>query len=111
MKTAKNINRCKQGSIQTGVTAVLPHKGNCFKEKCPAAVHVINGFGKSTGLLQVQELGTIETPVLLTNLWGDEETAVADENSEEALDIFPVATENNFRAGKLIIDAILNGEM
>lgn len=57
----------KRGSIQTGVTAVLPHPGNCFREKCPAATHVINGFGKSVGLIQVQELGTIETPLLLTN--------------------------------------------
>lgn len=55
------------GDIQTGVTAVLPHEGNIFKEKVPAAVHVINGFGKSAGLMQINELGTLETPVILTN--------------------------------------------
>ena len=57
----------QNGAVQTGVTAVLPHGGNCFLEKCPAAAHVINGFGKSTGLVQVQELGTLETPIVLTN--------------------------------------------
>jgi len=55
------------GEIRTGVTAVLPHNGNLFKEKIIAASHVINGFGKSTGLIQINELGTIETPILLTN--------------------------------------------
>lgn len=53
--------------IHTGVTAVLPHGGNLFRNKVMAACSVINGFGKSIGLLQVQELGTIETPILLTN--------------------------------------------
>jgi len=55
------------GEIRTGVTAVLPHGGNIFKEKLIAASHVINGFGKSAGLIQINELGTIETPILLTN--------------------------------------------
>ena len=53
--------------IQTGVTAVLPHGGNLFRDKVMATCAVINGFGKSIGLLQVQELGTIETPIILTN--------------------------------------------
>lgn len=56
--------------IQTGVTALLPHDGNIFLEKLPAAVHVINGYGKSTGLIQVEEMGVIETPLLLTNTFG-----------------------------------------
>lgn len=55
------------GKIQTGVTALLPHVGNIFTDKVPAACHVINGFGKSTGLIQIQELGNIETPIILTN--------------------------------------------
>jgi len=55
------------GVIKTGVTAILPHEGNIFKDKLIAACHVINGFGKSTGLIQIEELGTIETPVILTN--------------------------------------------
>lgn len=53
--------------ILTGVTAILPHGDDLYREKVPAAVAVINGFGKSAGLIQVAELGSIETPVLLTN--------------------------------------------
>ncbi|OLS03083.1 DmpA family aminopeptidase [Tissierella creatinophila] len=55
------------GKIKTGVTAIIPHVGNIFKEKLIAASHVINGFGKSTGLIQIDELGTIETPIIMTN--------------------------------------------
>ena len=55
------------GNIHTGITAILPHKSNMFKEKVVAASYSYNGFGKSIGLLQVDELGTIETPILLTN--------------------------------------------
>jgi len=55
------------GPVRTGVTAVLPHGGNLFREKVVAAVHVINAFGKATGTTQVAELGVIETPVILTN--------------------------------------------
>lgn len=57
----------KGGDVHTGVTAVIPHGGDLFHDKCMAAAHVINGFGKSAGLVQVTELGTIETPLLLTN--------------------------------------------
>ncbi len=53
--------------IRTGVTAIKPHSGNPFLEKVPAAVHVANGFGKFVGTTQVQELGVLETPILLTN--------------------------------------------
>ncbi len=53
--------------IRTGVTAVLPHGGNLYREKVPAAVHVANGFGKLAGSTQVNELGEIETPIVLTN--------------------------------------------
>ena len=52
--------------IRTGVTAILPHGGNVFREKVPAAVVVGNGFGKLAGVTQIQELGEIETPILLT---------------------------------------------
>ena len=55
------------GDVQTGVTALLPHPGDTFHEKVPAAAHVINGFGKTAGLVQIQELGTLETPILFTN--------------------------------------------
>ncbi|WP_441985597.1 DmpA family aminopeptidase [Microvirga sp. 2YAF29] len=53
--------------IRTGVTAIVPHDGNLYRRKPIAAAHVLNGFGKSTGLVQVEELGVIETPILLTN--------------------------------------------
>lgn len=54
-------------SVRTGVTAILPHPGNIFRDKVPAAIYVGNGFGKLIGLSQVNELGEIETPILLTN--------------------------------------------
>jgi D-aminopeptidase len=58
------------GNLRTGFTAVLPHQGNIFLEKLAAGSDVINGFGKSAGLIQVDELGTLETPILLTNTFG-----------------------------------------
>ncbi|QDH81514.1 P1 family peptidase [Echinicola soli] len=54
-------------SVRTGVTAILPHGGNVFQEKVPGAVYVGNGFGKLAGTTQVEELGNIETPIVLTN--------------------------------------------
>lgn len=54
-------------SIRTGVTAILPHDGNMFQEKVPAAIFVGNGFGKLAGSTQVIELGNLETPIILTN--------------------------------------------
>lgn len=56
--------------IRTGVTAILPHGGNLFQLKVPAAVYVGNGFGKAAGFLQVRELGNLETPIILTNTLG-----------------------------------------
>ena len=59
---------CIEGdSIRTGVTAIVPHPGNIFHNKVPAAIYVGNGFGKLAGSTQVRELGNIETPVILTN--------------------------------------------
>ncbi|WP_461115632.1 DmpA family aminopeptidase [Spirosoma jeollabukense] len=58
----------KQGqNIRTGVTAILPHDGNQFQQKSPAAIYIGNGFGKLAGYSQVEELGTLETPIILTN--------------------------------------------
>jgi len=54
-------------SIRTGVTAILPHLGNVFQNKVPAAIYIGNGFGKLAGYSQVKELGNIETPIILTN--------------------------------------------
>lgn len=56
-----------EGPVRTGVTAILPHRGSLFRDKVRAAIHVINGFGKATGLAQVGELGVLETPLVLTN--------------------------------------------
>jgi D-aminopeptidase len=56
-----------EGDVRTGVTAVLPHDGDLFQDKPVAAAVVLNGFGKSIGLMQVNELGVLETPILLTN--------------------------------------------
>jgi D-aminopeptidase len=57
----------KGSNIRTGVTAILPHGGNIFQEKVPAAVYVGNGFEKLAGYTQINELGNIETPIVLTN--------------------------------------------
>lgn len=56
--------------VCTGVTAILPHQGNLFREKVCASSFVINGFGKTTGLVQIQELGVIESPIMLTDTFG-----------------------------------------
>ena len=53
-------------SVRTGVTAILPHAGNVYQERVPAALHVGNGFGKLIGATQLRELGELETPILLT---------------------------------------------
>ncbi len=60
-------NHIKGGDIRTGATAIFPHNGNIFQEKVPAAIYVGNGFGKLAGYTQVKELGTLETPIILTN--------------------------------------------
>lgn len=62
-----NSTIIKGENIRSGVTAILPHNGNLFREKVPAAVFVGNGFGKLAGSTQVNELGEIETPILLTS--------------------------------------------
>jgi D-aminopeptidase len=53
--------------VRTGVTAILPHDGNIYQDKVPAGISVGNGFGKLTGVTQLRELGTLETPIVLTN--------------------------------------------
>lgn len=54
-------------AVCTGVTAILPHAGNTFEQKVPAASFILNGFGKTVGLIQVDELGVLESPIMLTN--------------------------------------------
>jgi D-aminopeptidase len=62
-----HLTKIEGQHIRTGVTAILPHEGNLFQEKVPAALFVGNGFGKLTGVTQVQELGNLESPIILTN--------------------------------------------
>lgn len=65
-----HVTLTKGSQVRTGVTAILPHDGNIFQAKVPAALYVGNGFGKLAGITQVQELGNIETPIVLTNTLG-----------------------------------------
>ncbi|AOJ04879.1 MULTISPECIES: DmpA family aminopeptidase [Burkholderia] len=73
--------------VQTGVTVVRPHAGDVYRDKAPAAAAVINGFGKSIGLMQVDELGVVETPLALTNTFGV--AAVAHAQIRAAIDANP----------------------
>jgi D-aminopeptidase len=89
-------------AVRTGVTAILPHNGNVFREKIAGAVHVFNAYGKLIGATQVNELGQIETPILLTNtlsVW-DAAAAMADwmlalPGNENVRSINPVVGETN----------------
>ncbi|HEX8392133.1 MAG TPA: P1 family peptidase [Longimicrobium sp.] len=89
-------------SVQTGVTAILPHGGNLFRERVPAAIHVGNGFGKLAGSTQVDELGELETPILLTCtlcVWKAADAMVewmlARPGMEDVRSINPVVGETN----------------
>ncbi|MEB2783248.1 P1 family peptidase [Algoriphagus persicinus] len=62
-----HFTKIEGDNIRTGITAILPHGGNIFQQKVPAAIYVGNGYGKLAGVTQVQELGNIETPIILTN--------------------------------------------
>lgn len=68
--TVGHTTKTEGKNICTGVTAILPHNGNLFQEKVPAAIYVGNGFGKLAGSTQVIELGNLETPIILTNTLG-----------------------------------------
>ena len=65
--TVGHVTLIDGDSVRTGVTAIVPHQGDIFRNKVPAAIHVGNGFGKLVGTTQVRELGNIETPIVLTN--------------------------------------------
>ncbi len=88
--------------IRTGVTVVLPHAGNLFQQKVPAAIVVGNGFGKLIGFTQVEELGEIETPVVLTNTLAAPRLAeaviewtLAQQGNEDVRSVNPVVGETN----------------
>jgi D-aminopeptidase len=89
-------------NIRTGVTAVLPHSGNLYREKVPGAIFVSNGFGKLAGFTQVDEMGDIETPILLTSTTSVPRAADALiaymlglPGNEDVLSINPVVGETN----------------
>ena len=88
--------------VRTGVTAILPHKGNLYSSRVPAAIHVGNGFGKLLGVTQVKELGEIETPILLTCtlcVWNAADAMVewllGQDEMENVRSINPVVGETN----------------
>ena len=93
----------KNDNIRTGVTAILPYDGNIFMNKVPAAIYVANGFGKLTGYTQVEELGEIETPIILTNTLSVPTAADAlidyilsiDDNRKYVRSINPIVGETN----------------
>ncbi len=89
-------------NVRTGLTAILPHAGNLFREKVPAAVFVGNGFGKLAGSTQVNELGEIETPILLTSTLSVPKTAdflidwmLALPGNEQVRSVNPLVAETN----------------
>ena len=89
-------------NIRTGVTAILPHSGNLYREKVPGAIVVGNGYGELTGTTQVEELGEIEGPVLLTNTTSVPQVAdaltsymLALPGNEDVLSFNPVVGETN----------------
>jgi D-aminopeptidase len=89
-------------TVHTGVTAILPHAGNLFQERVPAAIYVGNGFGKLLGSTQVEELGELETPILLTCtlcVWKAADAMVAylleQPGMSEVRSINPVVGETN----------------
>ncbi len=86
--------------IRTGVTVILPHGGNLYRERVPAAVFVGNGFGKAVGFTQIEELGEIETPIALTNTLSIHTVANALSeyilgSSESVRSVNPVVGETN----------------
>src|SRR5439155_20543481 len=88
--------------VRTGVTAIVPHPGNLYREKVPGAVFVGNGFGKLAGFTQVEEMGDLETPILLTSTTSVPRVAdalitymLALPGNEDVLSINPVVGETN----------------
>ncbi|GAB3548753.1 DmpA family aminopeptidase [Spirosoma fluminis] len=89
-------------TVRTGVTAILAHDGNLFQQKSPAAIYIGNGFGKLSGYSQVEELGTLETPIVLTNTLSLPTAAdalidytLAQRGNEQVRSVNPVVGETN----------------
>lgn len=97
-----HVTRIEGNDIRTGVTVILPHAGNLFHDKVPAAIYRANGFGKLAGSTQVDELGEIESPILLTNtlnvgeaLSGGVEWSLAQPGNEQVRSVNVVVGETN----------------
>ncbi len=114
------ITLVREDDIRTGVTVVIPHPGNVFQEKLPAAIEVGNGFGKLIGYTQVRELGVIESPIALTNTLSAPTAAQALNHytltrpgNEVVRSYNPIVGEtndgrlNNIRAHTLVVDHVL----
>lgn len=101
--TVGHVTVIENDNIRTGVTAVLPYAGNIFMQKVPAAVYVANGFGKLAGSTQIDELGNVETPVILTSTLSVPTAADAlidytlsfEENQKSVRSVNPVVGETN----------------
>jgi D-aminopeptidase len=119
--TVGHTTLIKGDNVRTGVTSVVPHGGNLFKEKAPGAVFVGNGFGKLAGSTQVNELGEIETPILLTSTLSVPKTAdflidymLALPGNEQVRSINPLVAEtndgalNDIRARHITRDDVFN---
>lgn len=97
-----HVTLIEGNDVRTGVTAILPHDGNLFQNKIPAAIVVGNGFGKLIGFTQVEELGEIETPIVLTNTLSVPRAAeaiidwtLAQKGNEEVRSVNSVVGETN----------------
>ncbi|MCG8350066.1 MAG: P1 family peptidase [Chloroflexales bacterium] len=97
-----HVTRIEGAHIRTGATAILPHPGNLYRERVPAGIVVGNGYGKLIGATQVQELGELETPIVLTNTLATPRAAdaildwtLAYLGNEDAVSINPLVGETN----------------
>ncbi len=97
-----HVSLIEGNNIRTGLTVVIPHPGNMFQDKVPAAVFVGNGFGKLMGSTQIAELGSLETPIVLTNTLSVPEVAaglieytLALDGNDEVGSVNPVVGETN----------------
>ena len=97
-----HLTLIEEEDVRTGVTAILPHAGNLFQEKVPAGIAIGNGFGKLMGLTQVDELGEIETPIVLTNTLAVPRAAeaiiewtLAQKGNENVRSVNPIVGETN----------------
>lgn len=118
--TVGHVTKIEGEDMRTGVTAIVPHQGNIFRNKIPAAIYAGNGFGKLAGVTQVQELGNIETPIVLTNtlnvaegISGLVEYTLAQPGNENVRSVNAVVGEtndgglNNIRARYVTKDDVL----